>query len=180
MLEITIPSMDFFDESKEEFITTKEQVLKLEHSLVSISKWESKWKVPFLDKKEKTREQMIDYIKYMTLTQNVDPLIYEYLPEKALREIKDYIDDPMTASWFSDDDTKQHNHQIITSELIYYWMIQLNVPVEFQKWHLNRLMTLIRTCNVNNAPPKKMSKSEILRRNKQRNEERKARLHTNG
>lgn len=180
MLEITIPPMDFFDESKEEFITTKEQVLKLEHSLVSISKWESKWKIPFLDNTNKTREQMIDYIKYMTLTQNVDPIIYDYLPQSAIDEINKYIEDPMTASWFNDDDSKPHKHKVITNELIYYWMIQLNIPVEFQKWHLNRLMTLIRTCNVNNAPPKKMSKSEIFRSNKQRNEERKARLHTNG
>lgn len=181
MLEITIPARDFFDEQKEEFITTKETVLKLEHSLVSISKWESKWCKPFLDKRtKKTREQTIDYIKFMTMTQNVDPLVYEYLDNETVNKINEYIEAPMTATIFSDIEKKAGGSEIITSELIYYWMISLQIPVEFQKWHLNRLLTLIRVCNVKNSPSKKMTRGEILRRNKALNDARKAQLHTNG
>lgn len=178
MLEIAIPS-EHWDEQKQEFVYGKEQVLRLEHSLVSLSKWESKWCKPFLSKKEKTDEEMLDYVRCMTLTQNVHHEVYGKLTESNIREISSYIDSPMTATWFSEE-KKSLSREIVTSELIYYWMITLNIPFECQKWHLNRLLTLIKVCNIKNAPPKKMNKNELMRRNTALNEARKKRLHTKG
>lgn len=155
MLRITIPAVELWDEKKEEFVCTKEQTLQLEHSLVSISKWESKWKKAFLKNVEKTNEEMIDYIKCMTITQNVDPEIYNYLTDDNYRQIADYINDPMTATKVYDSDGKKNSRKTVTSELIYYWMIALNIPPRYEKWHLNRLLTLIRVCNIENKPAKK-------------------------
>lgn len=166
MLQITIPSRDdLWDESKGEFVTSKEQKLVLEHSLVSLSKWESKWCKPFLSKQEKTTEETIDYIRCMTLTQNVAPEIYNFLTDDNIRDVNAYIEAPMTATWFSNNNTGKQNREQITAELVYYWMIALNIPFECQKWHLNRLLTLIRVCEVKNSPPKKMNRREILNRN---------------
>lgn len=180
MLRITIPAQELWDSDKQEFIYTKEQVLQLEHSLVSVSKWEAKWCKTFLSKKEKTYEETVDYIKCMTITQNVDPDVYNYLTEENMKEINNYISAPMTATWFSDERTGSANNEQVTSELIYYWMIALNVPFECQKWHLNRLLTLIRVCNIKNKPPKKMSKSEIMSRNAALNAARRKQLGTKG
>lgn len=180
MLRITIPAQELWDSDKQEFIYTKEQVLQLEHSLVSVSKWEAKWCKTFLSKKEKTYEETVDYIKCMTITQNVDPDVYNYLTEENMKEIDNYISAPMTATWFSDERTGSANNEQVTSELIYYWMIALNVPFECQKWHLNRLLTLIRVCNIKNKPPKKMSKSEIMSRNAALNAARRKQLGTKG
>ena len=164
MLHIKITPTEYWDEKKEEFVTVgKEQELQLEHSLVSISKWEMKHHKPFLTKEPKTDEEMIDYIKCMTMTQNVDSEVYEHLPNSVLKQINDYIADSMTATTFLQLN-QQPTREIITSELIYYWMISLNIPMECQKWHINRLLTLIRVCNVNNTPPKKMNKREIANR----------------
>lgn len=161
MLQITIPATRAWDESKQEFVNLKEQTLQLEHSLVSLSKWEQKWHKPFISKGEKTLEETLDYIKCMTLTQNVKPETYLFLTNENIEQIKEYIDNPMTATTFSDN-KKKTNNEIITSELIYYWMIALNIPQEYQKWHLNRLFTLIRVCNIKNAPPKKMTTKETI------------------
>lgn len=180
MLQITIPGIELWDEEHEEFVSTKETTLRLEHSLVSLSKWESKWNKVFLDKKDKTREETIDYIRCMTITQNVDPNVYKYLSDKNIQEINNYISAPMTATYFSEDKTKSNNGEQVTSELIYYWMISLNIPMECQKWHLNRLLTLIKVCNIKNQPPKKMSKREIMSRNAALNAQRRAKLHTKG
>lgn len=180
MLRITIPAQELWDSDKQEFIYTKEQVLQLEHSLVSVSKWEAKWCKTFLSKKEKTYEETVDYIKCMTITQNVNPDVYNYLTEENMKEINNYISAPMTATWFSDERTGSANNEQVTSELIYYWMIALNVPFECQKWHLNRLLTLIRVCNIKNKPPKKMSKSEIMSRNAALNAARRKQLGTKG
>lgn len=179
MLIITIPESEYYDESNEEFIIYKEQVLQLEHSLVSISKWESKWCKPFLSRDDKPAEEIIDYVRCMTITQNVAPDVYYRLTENNLTEINKYIDSPMTATTFHDD-SRGGNRDIITSEIIYYWMVTFNIPFECQKWHLNRLLTLIRVCNIKSNPPKKMSKNEILRRNKELNEARKQSLKTRG
>lgn len=165
MLQITIAG-ELWDEGKLEFATTGEQVLRLEHSLVSISKWESKWCKPFLSKQEKTFEETIDYVRCMTLTQNVSQETYYRLTNTHIKQINDYIEAPMTATWFSNETGGgKSNGEQITSELIYYWMIALNIPLECQKWHLNRLLTLIRICNIKNQPPKKRSKKEIMSRN---------------
>ena len=180
MLKITIPAMELWDESREEFVNIKEQTLSLEHSLVSLSKWESKWCKPFVSKQEKTREETIDYIKCMTLTQNVNDDVYNYLTSENIKEINSYIDAPMTATWFSESKNKTINREQITSELIYYWMIALGIPFECQKWHLNRLITLIQGCNVKNQPPKKMSTSEVIQRNKALNEARRKQFNTKG
>lgn len=179
MLIITIPESEYYDESNEEFIIYKEQVLQLEHSLVSISKWESKWCKPFLSRDDKPAEEIIDYVRCMTITQNVAPDVYYRLTENNLTEINKYIDNPMTATTFHDD-SRGGNREIITSEIIYYWMVTFNIPFECQKWHLNRLLTLIRVCNIKSNPPKKMSKNEILRRNRELNEARKQSLKTRG
>lgn len=181
MLRITVPiSPEGWDEVKGEFVEPKTQTLQLEHSLVSLSKWESKWCKPFLSSNEKTAEETLDYIKCMTLTQNVDPDVYNHLTAKNIEEINQYIYAPMTATTFSEDKRGKGSREVVTSELVYYWMIALNIPFECQKWHLNRLLTLIRVCNIKNTPPKKMSKRDIMSRNAALNEARRKRLNTTG
>lgn len=181
MLIITVPATEQWDDIKQEFVSTKEQTLQLEHSLVSLSKWESRWHKPFLTKEEKTFEETMDYIKCMTLTQNVKPEVYACLTNDNITQINNYIYDPMTATTFyMEEKSNKSNREIVTSELIYYWMISLNIPVEFQKWHLNRLLTLIRVCNIKNQPPKKRSKREIMSRNAAINAARKKQLNTKG
>ena len=162
MLKIVVPAVEQWDEINQKFVRTKEQVLQLEHSLVSLKKWESKWCKPFLSKQEKTFEETIDYIRCMTISQNVDPNVYYCLTNKNIEEINRYIDAPMTATWFPNDKTGKSSSEQITAELIYYWMISFNIPVEFQKWHLNSLLTLIKVCNVKNQPSKKMSRRETM------------------
>lgn len=180
MLQIVIPAVEYYDEVKEEFISTKEQTLQLEHSLVSLSKWESKWCKVFLSKQEKTVEEIQDYIKCMTINQNVNPDVYNRLTQSNIDEIQKYISAPMTATYFSKNAGGRATGEQVTSELIYYWMIALNIPFECQKWHLNRLLTLIRVCNVKNQPPKKMSKRDILSRNASLNAARRQQLNTKG
>ena len=160
MLKIKIEDTEFFDERTQTFESIKGQTLSLEHSLVSVYKWESKWRVPFLERNEKTPEMLIDYVRCMTLTQNVNPIIYKALTNEHVKQIKEYIEEPMTATWFSDTHSKHINREIITAERIYYWMIALNIPFEFQKWHLNKLLSLIKVCNIENQPKKKIPKHE--------------------
>ena len=180
MLQITVPAAELWDEVEHQFINTKTQTLSLEHSLVSLSKWESKWCKPFLSKTEKTYEETLDYIKCMTLTQNVDPNVYRVLTRENVQQINDYIAAPMTATTFYSDKHGVPSREVITSELVYYWMIALNIPFECQKWHLNRLLTLVRVCNVKNQPNKKMSSREIAKRNAKLNEERRKLLGSKG
>ena len=178
MLQITIPGGEKYDEVSNLFIYSKEKTITLEHSLLSISKWESKWKKPFINNSNKTREEQIDYVRCMTLTPNVDANIYYGLSDQNKREINSYINDSMTATWFTKKKDRP-SKDIITSELIYYWMIALDIPFECQKWHLNRLLVLIKICNEKNAP-KKMSKNDLRRRNTSLNESRRAAMHTRG
>lgn len=180
MLRITIPDKELWDEIKEEFVYKKGQTIQLEHSLVSLSKWESKYCRPFLVKQDKTYDETVDYIKFMTITQNVAPEVYKNLTDKNIEDIKKYIEAPMTATHFSDETNKKTSREQITAELIYYWMAALNIPFECQKWHLNRLLTLIRVCNIKNTPPKKMSKKDIMRRNSAMNAARRKRYNTRG
>lgn len=181
MLKITVPSTEYWDETKEEFVNIgKEQTLQLEHSLVSISKWESKWHVPFLNNTEKTYEQIIDYVRCMTITQNVSPDVYKRLTIDNVNQINDYIGESMTATTFSNFQTGSNKHEIVTSELVYYWMITYNIPMECQKWHINRLLTLIRICNVKNSTPKKMSRRDIMKQYSSLNAARRKSLHTKG
>jgi hypothetical protein len=183
MLTIKIDSVELFDEILQEFINTEETTLQLEHSLVSLSKWESTWQKPFLGSEEKTNEEIIDYIKCMNLLDNTPKHIYHQLNNKTIKQISEYIDSKMSATWFNESkmvSSGRINREIITAEIIYYWMISLNIPFECQHWHLNRLLTLIKVCNEKNAPPKKIGKQELLSRNKALNEARKAQLNTNG
>lgn len=180
MLEITIPETEQWDEINQEFITTKEQTLKLEHSLVSLSKWESKWCKPFLSKEAMTHSETIDYIKCMTLTQDVDENVYNCLTNSNIEQINNYIKAPMTATWFNDEKSHKSSREQVTSELIYYWMVALNIPFECQNWHLNRLFTLIKVCSIKNQAPKKRSKREIMSRNAALNAARRKQLNTKG
>ena len=180
MLQIDIPAGEFWDEINNKFINTKAMTLTLEHSLVSLSKWESKWCKPFLGKEEKTNEETLDYIKCMTLTQNVDPNVYLAISYDNLEKIKRYINDPHTATTITERPGAPKSHEIITSELIYYWMISLSIPFECQKWHLNRLLMLIKVCNIKNAPPQKMSQRQLLSRNAALNAARRKKLHSAG
>ena len=179
MLKITIPAIELYDETTNTFVFSKAQELTLEHSLVSLSKWESKWKKPFLSKGEKTFDETIDYIRCMCTTQNVESSVYKTVTNENLKQVREYIEDEMTATTFSNEN-KTINREIITAEIIYYWMIALNIPFECQKWHLNRLLTLINVCNIKNSPPKKMSKRDMARRNSSLNEARKQALNNKG
>lgn len=180
MLPIHIPDVELYDEEKDEIVTIKGQTIRLEHSLVSISKWESKWCKPFLSKEPMSDEEIIDYIKCMTITQNVNPDIYKYMTRNNMSEISEYINAPMTATKVPKANDGIGDRETITSELIYYWMIALQIPVEFQTWHLNRLLALIEVCNFKNKPPKKMSRREILERNRALNAQRRAKYNTKG
>lgn len=180
MLQIIIPASELWDEKTDQFVQTKEQTLQLEHSLVSLSKWESKWCKPFMSKTEKTSEETIDYIRCMTITQNVDNNVYNSITSEIIEQVSAYIEAPMTATTFSNDNKNVINREIITAEIIYYWMVALNIPFECQKWHLNRLLTLINVCNIKNQPKKKTSKRDILSRNAALNAARRERLNTTG
>lgn len=178
---ITIPEQELFDAEKNEFYTIKQTTFKIEHSLVAIAKWESKWHVAFLDENvEKTNEMMIDYIRCMTISQNVDPKVYNFIPADVIQEINEYIRDPMTATTFREMNKGRGSGEFVTNELVYYWMIAQNIPLECEKWHFNRLMTLIRVCSEKNSPQKKMSKRDILNRNKALNAARRAKTGSKG
>lgn len=179
MLKIIIPAIEQYDEAKNEFITSKETTLQLEHSLVSLSKWESKWCKPFLSRDEKTIKETIDYIKCMTITQNVDDVVYNAINNQHVKTVTQYIKAPMTATVFTAE-KKPTSREVITAEIIYFWIISLNIPFECQKWHLNRLLTLINVCNLKNNPPKKMNKKELMNRNQALNAARKKSLRTKG
>ena len=180
MLTIVVPGTELFDDSKQEFVSRDEFILKLEHSLVSLSKWESIYEKPFLQQAEKTVDEVLGYVKAMTLTREVPEAIFSRLSEENVKAINDYIDAKMTATWFSEAPGAPQSREIITSELIYYWMIAFQIPFECERWHLNRLFTLIRVCNIKNAKPKKMSRSEVAARNRELNAQRKAQFGTSG
>ena len=181
MFVITIPGREIWDEANERFIVTDACTLQLEHSLVSLSKWESKWCKAFLSEfVEKTDEEALDYIRCMTINR-VNPEVYYALTPDDIKKISDYINAPMTATTFSDQQKKgPRNRDVVTSELIYYWMVALQIPFECQKWHLNRLLTLIQVCNIKNQPPKKMKRADILSRNASLNAARRAKMGTKG
>lgn len=180
MLKIVVPEGEAYNELTGEFITAKEQALQLEHSLVSLSKWESKWCIPFLSKDEKTFEETSDYVRCMTITQNVDPNVYTFITQENIRVVSEYIKAPMTATIFSKDNKSPINRDVVTAEIIYYWMITFNIPFECEKWHLNRLLTLINVCNIKNQTPQNMTQREIFERNKSLNAQRKSSLRTRG
>ncbi len=180
MLTIIVRGPEMFDESTNEFITQGDVVLELEHSLVSLSKWESFYEKPFLGQVTKTSEEVIEYIKFMTLTKEVPEETFLKLSETNFQEIDNYLNAKMTATWFNEMPGAPKSREVITSELIYYWMTVFNIPFECETWHLNRLFTLIRICNVKQAKPKKMSRSEAAARQRSLNEQRKKQMGTKG
>lgn len=181
MLLIHVPGSEKFDESTNEFIYTNETTIQLEHSLVSLSKWESKWHKAFYHPtNKKTDEETLDYVRCMTLTQNVKPETYYALSTENVQQIQQYINDPMTATTFNADQQTTPNREIITAELIYYWMISYNIPVEFEKWHLNKLLALIKVCSIKNSKPKKMTKRQIMNQNAALNAARRQKLKSKG
>lgn len=182
MLRLTIPGTELYDEKTNTFIQVPDQVLMLEHSLLSISKWESIWKKPFFESFEKaTSNEILSYIECMTINKNVNPFTYSIISQKEIDTIVSYMNDPMTATWFVEtDDKNQKTSQAVTSELLYYWMISFNIPVDFEKWHVNRLTTLIRVFTAKNSPKKKKSKRDMIRERSKLNAERLKRMKSNG
>lgn len=184
MLEIKIPVEEYWNSKKEIFEYSKPITLKLEHSLLSLAKWESKWHVPFLSSKDRTREQTLDYVRCMTVTPNVDPSVYYRLTIENMNTIEQYIEDPATATKFYTKRPSKHSspskRRVETSETIYASMIELGIPVDFEKRHLNHLMTLIRVCREQFSGGQKMSKAEQLAWQREQNEARKKKLHTKG
>lgn len=180
MLTILVPGIELYDEVHEEFTNSESFVLELEHSLVSLSKWESIFEKPFLGPETRTTEEVFGYIKAMALDPKISPEVFYRLSQENLDEINKYIDAKMSATWFNDTPTGPKNREVITAELIYYWMISFNIPIEFEHWHLNRLFTLIKVFNVKNSKPRKMSASERAARNRDLNAQRRAQLGTNG
>lgn len=184
MLTITIPDQEGYDSEADEFTYFPGATLTLEHSLISLKKWEQKWHIPFLSKDvEKTYEQTLDYIRCMTINPNVDPNVYKHIPGEVAKQISDYINEPMTATWFNDNRTigaQSKRGEVVTAEIIYYWMITLGIPIEFQKWHLNSLLTLIRVVNIKNQPEKKMGKKDWANQRSALNAARRAKNHSTG
>lgn len=183
MLQITIPEIEMWDDEKQQFIYLDGCTVRLEHSLVAISKWESKWCKPFLNNsRQLTNEEVLDYIQCMMLNKNVDPAVYYILASEYHDEIINYIDHPSTATTFYEpyEDKKKNDGETITSELIYYWMTSYNIPFEAEKWHIHRLIALIKICNIKNSPPKERTPEEIAAMHFRMNEERKKKYNTNG
>src|SRR4051812_45246710 len=180
MLTITVGATDVYDEESGTFGDQGGVELQLEHSLVSLSKWESIYEKPFLGSINKTSEEVFSYVECMILTPNPPEEILKKLSQENIQEINEYIDRKMTATWFSEQPGAPKSREVITAELIYYWMTVFTIPFECENWHLNRLFTLIRICNVKQAKPKKMSRAEAGRRNRELNAQRKAQLGTRG
>lgn len=168
-----------WDEKKEEFIPPVVATIELEHSLVSLSKWESKYCKPFISTESKTNEETLDYIKFMTLTPDVDPSVYEHLSERNINAINEYIDAPMTATTVPNTNTGG-GRETVTAELVYYWMIALTIPPQYDTWHLNKLLTLIKVCNFKNQTPKPLSRQDAISRNKAINEANRKKYNTKG
>lgn len=174
MMTVVLPAQEMFDNRRSEFFEIPAVTLTLEHSLLSISKWESKWHKPYISKQPKTREESLDYIRCMIIGKQVEESRLRWIPDPIFRQIQEYIDNPMTASWFRESDRVKNAGQAITSELIYSWMVAAQIPFDpAEKWHLNRLLVLIRICS-ENANPKKMSKKEVMSQHRALNAARRA------
>lgn len=180
MLTLEVLGEEHWNEETKKFVYPDRFVLEMEHSLLSLSKWESEFEKPFLSDVKFTPEESLAYFKIMTLTPNVPPVVWENLSQEDIKTIQTYLDRKMTATWFNEVPEGAKSNEQITAELIYYWMIQFQIPKECEQWHLNRLFTLIKVCNFKQEKPKKMSRNEILARNRQLNEQRKAQLGTKG
>jgi hypothetical protein len=181
MLRLSVPGSEFFDDSTSEFITTEPLELELEHCLAAVSKWESKFETPFLSAKEQTHPETLAYVKCMILDPKFDfDAPFELSPEN-LDIVNTYINSKQTATTFAKEHTQtSRTSEIVTSELIYYWMVSFNIPFECEYWNLNRLLALVKICSIKNSKPKKMSRNEIAQRNRDLNEARRAAMGTSG
>lgn len=180
-IKIHIPETELWDPIKEEFIKVKDQTILMEHSLLSVDKWESRWKKSYLSSENKSAVEVIDYLRCMTITKDVNPYVYYAIPADEIKRINAYITDPMTATTFTDrEERRGRKRDIITSEIIYWQMTQLNIPLEWEKRHLNKLLTLIHVGVIKSQPPKKMKPGEIARQNKSLNAARRAKHHSRG
>lgn len=183
MLEITLKAAELFNEETSEFIVLPSEILLLEHSLSSLSKWEASWETPFLSDEEKTREQTLDYIKAMLISPVSSPDVFDRLTSEHFEQISKYIDRKMAATWFVDEPRRPGSTAAVTAEIIYYWMISFQIPTEYQYWHLNKLLTLVKVINEKNAPKKKLNRAqrqEALSNRAMLNAQRKAQLGTTG
>lgn len=182
-ITINIPARELFDPATNRFINTEAKTLTFEHSLMSIAKWESKWHKPYMSKEQRTEEEIRDYIRCMCITDKVDPNIFYAMDQKTINKIVDYITDPQTATTFKKKDERP-NREIITNEIVYYWMCELGIPFDpCQKWHFNRLMTLIRVASIKKQSPKKSGKKgqqDAINRMSAENARRKALYNTRG
>ena len=180
MLKLSVTLTDGFDEETQSFVDIETTVLELEHSLASLSKWESIWEKPFLGRTESTTEETLSYIKCMCRTPDVPEEVWGKLSNQNYEDINAYLNAKMTATWFSERPGQRQSQEVITSEIIYYWMASFDIPFETQHWHLNRLLTLIKVFSQKNEPAKKMSKAELAAKNREENARRKAQMGTRG
>ena len=181
MLTITVPGVESYDETLKQFVSIGDLVLELEHSLVSLSKWESEFEKPFLGKGVKSTKEILAYVRCMVVTPNPPEEFLQKLSKENLEDVNTYIERKMTATWFSEHPgAPKTSREVVTAELVYYWMTVFNIPFECETWHLNRLFTLIRICNLKQEKPKKMSRAEVAARNRELNAQRKAQLGTTG
>lgn len=180
MLRLIIDEEEIFNEADQTFTTIGGITVDLEHSLLSLSKWESIHQKPFLANNDKTGAEIFDYLKAMVVTPDVDPDVLTRCSQQTLNRIQQYIDSPQSATTFGIMPERRGPGETITSELIYYWLVTFNIPFECEKWHINRLFALIRICNIKNSKPKKMSRNEIAQRNRELNAQRRAKLGTSG
>lgn len=180
MLRIIIKGDETYDEEQNLFESFDDTVIEMEHSLLSVSKWESKHQKPFLSSTDKTTEEIMDYLKAMVVTPNVDFDVLYKCSQENIDDIQRYIDSSQSATTFGMMPERRSPGETITSELIYYWMVTFNIPFECENWHLNRLFALIRICNIKNSKPRRMSRNELAQRNRELNDRRRAELGTSG
>lgn len=180
MLGITVPALDMWDEATNQFVLFRSEDLLLEHSLVSLSKWESFTEKPFLVKEPKSREETVEYITMMNIAPVNQPDVFKRISDENMQKISDYIDLKMTATWFNDSAPSRPSGEITTAEIIYYWMVTLQVPMECQYWHLNKLLTLIRVINLKNAPAEKRGRQQTAQQRRDLNAQRRAASGTSG
>lgn len=180
MLVLRVGETESYDESTTEFVKEGGIILELEHSLLALSKWEAKHEKPFLGKESKSSEEVLDYVKCMILDPDFPPEVLHQLSKENFEDINSYIEAKMSATYFSEAPGAPSTRDVITSELIYYWMTVFQIPFECENWHINRLFTLIRVCNIKQSKPKKMSRGELAARNRELNAQRKAQLGTTG
>lgn len=179
MLEITVPENEIYNSTTNTFVTVPSCVITLEHSLISVAKWESKWRIPYLSAKKRTGRQELDYIRCMAVGPVKDKHVFEVLSAENISQIREYIDEPMTATTFTKSE-RPASKDVVTSEVLYCRMFANNIPMECQKWHLNRLLTLIRVCDASAGPRQKMTKRQTATRYAEQNALRRAKYNTRG